>query len=328
MGSDTQNASAGGTGLDPEIREFVRAVSADAAPAAEAESTSIARARALYEKARVRWAVGGPAMTGTTDLEVEGRDSAVRVRLHRPDVEAPAPVLVYMHGGGWTYFSIDTHDRLMREYAARAGVVVAGVDYDLSPEHKYPVALNQVLDVVRWLGDEAGRLGIDPSRLALGGDSAGANLAVAATLALRDSGRQDAVRALLLNYGAFQSQCSARSVELYGGPDYMLGGPEMDAFWANYVRDPSDLADPLVCPIRADVSGLPPTFLAIPECDILAGQNLAMAERLRAAGVPVEAVLYPGATHSFLEAVSISRLSDRALDEAAEWLRGALSGMA
>lgn len=328
MGSDTQNSSSEATALDPEIRRFVRTMAQDTAPAAEIAAASVSKARELFEKARKRWAAGGPEMAETLETEVAGQGEPVRVRIHRPDGEKPAPVLVYMHGGGWTYFSIDTHDRLMREYAARAGVLVVGVDYALSPENKYPVALNQVLEVVDWLGAEAGRLGIDPARLALGGDSAGANLAVAASLALRDSGRGGAVHALLLNYGAFQARCSARSIELYGGEGYMLGGQEMDNFWANYVRDPSDLADPLVCPMLANVERLPPAFLTIPECDILAGQNLAMAEKLRAAGVPVEAVVYPGATHSFLEAVSISRLSDRALDQASDWLRATLSGMA
>jgi len=99
----------------------------------------------------------------------------------------------------------------------------------------------------------------------------------------------------------------------------------MDAFWRNYARDARDLEHPLVCPIKADLTGLPPALLVIPQCDLLAEQNLRMADKLRAAGVPVEARVYPGASHSFLEAVSIAPLAGRALDDSAAWLKGMLA---
>lgn len=264
-------------------------------------------------------------MADTRELLVPACGSSFRVRIHDPGAMTPSPALIYLHGGGWTLFSIDTHDRLMREYAARTGVRVAGVDYSLSPEARFPVALEQVLAAVRWLSTNGDSLGIDARRLAIGGDSAGANLALSSCIALRDADEHRDIRALLLNYGAFARHSSDAAIEKYGGDGYMLAAGEMDEFWRNYLRDETDARNPFACPILSDLTGLPPVFLAIPECDLLAEQSIALAGSLEAAGVEFEAALYKGASHSFLEAVSISALSDRALTEASNWLHAALT---
>jgi acetyl esterase len=251
-----------------------------------------------------------------------GREVWARLYYPRrgPDEGAPRAALVYLHGGGWTMFSLDTHDRLMREYADRSGLIVVGVDYALSPEAKFPRALEEVVGVLAWLAREGASVGVDPARLLVGGDSAGANLAVAACLKLRDAGRGALALGLLLNYGVFRASSSEEAIRRYGGPAFMLSGEEMKRFWHNYLNTPDEADNPLASPLLADLAGLPPAFLAIAECDILAEQNHVLAERLRGAGVPTRAVVYPGATHSFLEAVSISALSDRALEEASAWL--------
>ncbi len=246
------------------------------------------------------------------------------MRIQRP-AEGRLPGLIYLHGGGWTIFSVDTHDRVMREYAARAGCCVIGIDYALAPEHKFPVALEQVVDVVQWLAHEGEGLGIDAQRLAIGGDSAGANLSVAASLVLRDLPSSPPLCAMVLNYGAFISRCSAAACRRFDGPEYMLGCEEMNGYWRNYLRNDRDAQDPLACPLLAALGGLPPAFLAIAECDILAEQNVAMARRLRVSGVPTHSVVYAGASHSFIEAMSIAAVSSQALSDASEWLREALS---
>ncbi|GIL39092.1 acetylesterase [Rhodospirillales bacterium TMPK1] len=249
-----------------------------------------------------------------------------RVRLYDPSPAKPKPALLYLHGGGWTFFSLDTHDRVMREYAARAGIVVAGIDYALSPEAKFPVALEQAATAVRWLHRDGAAFGVDGARLTLGGDSAGGNLSVAACLKLRDEGDAGLVRGMLLNYPAFEGDCSDESQDRYGGPGYMLTRDEMRMFWTRYLRSPDDAQNPLAAPLRAQLGGLPPAFFAVPECDVLTEQSLAMIPKLRDAGVAVTDRLYPGATHSFLEAVSISPTADRALADGAAWLRDRLFG--
>lgn len=311
--------SANGADLDPEVRRFIRGMAESVARFPQFDSAPFPQRRRWAEEARAPWRQGGPAMHEVLNLEAPTRHGPVRLRIQRPE-KGELPGLIYLHGGGWTLFSIDTHDRVMREYAARAGCCVIGVDYALSPEHKFPVALEQVVDVVRWLAGEGGTLGIDARRLAIGGDSAGGNLSIAAALVLHDLGSAPPLRGLVLNYGAFHSRCSAETCLRYGGPEYMLGCEEMSQYWQNYLRADADADNPLACPMLASLRGLPPVFLASGECDILGEQSVQMAARLRAAGVPAQSVVYPGASHSFIEAMSIAEVSNRALKEASEWL--------
>jgi acetyl esterase len=306
-------------GLDPDIRRFVRALKEGYGSFANFDTLPMPERRRAAEQVRARWRVGGPSMWRSIDTRVAG----LRARIHIPQENQAGGAMLYLHGGGWTMFSIDTHDRLMREYASRAGVIVVGIDYSLSPEQKFPVAIHETVRAVEWLRREGAAHGIDGERLAIGGDSAGANLALASALLMRE--RADApLRALLFNYGAFGPE-SGDSFVRYDGPRYSLTAEEMRRFWNNYIRQPSDLEDPLAAPSRADLHGLPPTLFTIAACDILADGNRALAARMAAANVPAEVHVYEGATHSFLEAVSISPLADGALDTAARWLRARLT---
>lgn len=301
--------------IDPDIRRFVDAIAASYAENAHPADPGIATRRAIAERVRQPWREGGPIMAETVDMVVDG----TRLRIHRPTLDDDLPALLYIHGGGWVLFSIDTHDRLMREYAARAGVAVIGIDYSLSPEHKFPVALEECAAALDWIAAEAGALKLDANRILIGGDSAGANLAVTTCLLQRQRGRP-LPKGMVLNYGAF-SPDHLPSYDRFGNGGFSLERDEMDAFWTDYVDRREQLDDPLVAPLRADLTGLPPAFLAIAECDILADCNHAFAGRLAEAGVPVRATTYSGATHSFLEAVSISPLAARAFEEQAEWIR-------
>lgn len=311
--------SAQGSDLDPDIRRFIRGIGEAMARQGDSAKATPTQLRAWAEAARAPWRQGGPQMAETHHLTAPTRHGNVRLRIHRPE-RAELPGLVYLHGGGWMVFSLDTHDRVMREYADRARCCVIGIDYALSPEHKFPVALEQVVDAVNWLSLAGREFGVDASRLAIGGDSAGANLSVAAALLRRDAKAANPLRGMLLNYGAFVSRCSDDACRRYGGPEYMLGCEEMAEYWRAYVNDDAELKNPLVCPLLATVSGLPPAFFAIAECDILGEQGRQMAERLLAAGVPARSVVYKGASHSFIEAMSISAISNRALSDASAWL--------
>lgn len=298
--------------VDADIRRFVEAITA--AYAGYGAPASIAERRRIAEKVRKPWREGGPIMAESIDLDMGG----IRLRLHRPVSDARLPVMLYIHGGGWVLFSIDTHDRLMREYAARAGVAVIGIDYSLAPDSKFPVALEECAAALDWIAAQAKALNLDAGRMLVGGDSAGANLSVATCLLQRER-RRPLPQGMLLNYGAFAPE-HLPSYARFGGEGFSLECDEMDAFWADYVDGSEQLADPLVAPLHADLTGLPPAFLAIAECDILADCNHALADKLAAAGVAVKAVTYRGATHSFLEAVSIASLAQRAFDEQAAWI--------
>jgi acetyl esterase len=310
-----------GQDLEPEIQRFVREMGQDWAKYPGFATAPAAEQRRIAELVRAPWTRGGPDMSSVTELRIPVQGSDVRVRRYDPSPTGPKPALIYLHGGGWTIFSLDTHDRVMREYAARAGVCVLGVDYALSPEAKFPVALDQTCAVVRYVCQHGPELGIEPARVTLGGDSAGGNLSVAACLRLRDEGDGHLVRGMLLNYGGFGPEVSAEARHRFGGEGYMLSSDEVDMFWGNYLRDERDMTNPLVCPLRANLRGLPPALMVVAECDVITEQNLLMADKLREAGVRLQLEVYRGASHSFLEAVSIAPVADRAFADSARWLR-------
>ncbi|HEY3349011.1 MAG TPA: alpha/beta hydrolase [Thermoanaerobaculia bacterium] len=313
-----------GEDLDPRVREFVTRMGEGWARFPEFATASPPEARRIAEIVRAPWTRGGPVMASVTEHRVPDGAGGVRIRCYDPGPHGMKPAIVYLHGGGWTIFSLDTHDRLLRELAARSGSAVVGVDYALSPEAKYPVALDQVCAVLRHLAAHGRTLGIDPSRVAVAGDSAGGNLSVASCLRLRAAGAP-LPSGMALFYGVFDRRTSPEAAARFGGPGYMLAEGEMEQFWKNYLTNESEADDPCVSPLRADLRGLPPALLVVPACDLLTEQSVEMARRLAAAGVDVRRSVYAGASHSFLEAVSISPLADRALADAAAWLRSVLT---
>jgi len=310
--------------LDPEIRVFVQRMGAAWRQHPPLDSLALPEARRVADKVRGTFTPGGPVMARTTEMEIPWAGGKVRIRAYNPGIGNPKPALIYLHGGGWTLFSIDTHDRIMREYAARAGVVVIGVDYSLSPEARFPRAIEETVAVIRWLQAHGAELEVDGKKLAVGGDSAGAAMTVAVSLKFRDAGEPRAVRAMILNYGCFDAACDTESFKRYGQGGYLWDPGEMQAFWRNYLGE-ADPLDPLAAPMHANVRGLPPAFLAIPEHDVMYDESVLMGNKLRAAGVRAQSVIYPGATHSFLEAVAIARVSDRAFSDTARWLLDILS---
>ncbi len=306
--------------LPPDMRRFQQWLAAAYAQHAALDSVSLPEARLIAERVRAPLTQGGPTMVHTRELQVDTPHGPVRVRVHVPTAAAVHPALVYMHGGGWVFFSIDTHDRLMRELAARSGRAVIGVDYARAPEARYPVAREQATAAWRWAHANAATLGLDAERIALAGDSAGANLALGTALLLREAGERP--DALLLNYGVFCDDDSTESFTRFDGPGYNLGRDEMRGFWNHYLGPAGDPGDGLAMPLRADLAGLPRTCVLVAECDVLRDDSLALATRLREAGVPLALQRHPGAVHSFLEAVSFSELAERALADSAAWLRG------
>lgn len=306
--------------IDPQIQLFVDGVAAAYARHPDVMTLPVTEGRRVVEEVRRPWREGGPVMHASEEHLFDLPGGTMRARIHRPDERRDNAALIYLHGGGYTFFSIDTHDRLMREYAARTGMAVIGLDYPLSPEAKFPTALHQVVACVEWLARYGASIGIDGDRLAIGGDSAGGNLSLAAALLLRDRGSPGLLKALLLNYPGLSPDKSADAVARFGGDGAILTAAEAEFFWNNYLRDAADRCDPLANTLIADPAGLPPALFVVAEIDLLAEQSTIMAERIRDAGGAADLKLYRGAVHGFIEAVSVSTLAERAIAEAARWL--------
>jgi acetyl esterase len=307
------------TPIDPEIQIFVDGIAAAYTRHPDVMRVPHDQAWAICEAVRAPWRAGGPEMFAIEEREIALRDGSMRIRIYRPNASRGMPALLYLHGGGFTFFSIDTHDRLMREYAATTGFAVIGLDYPLSPEAKFPVALERIGGFVEHLVD-VDAMGVDPARLAIGGDSAGGNLSLAAALLLRQHGRGDLIKALLLNYPGLTPDKSAEAIARFGGAGAILSADEAEFFWGNYLRTAADRRDPLANLMLADIAGLPPALFVVGNNDLLTEQSVAMAARMRAIGGSAELRVYPGAVHGFLEAMSVSSLARRAIAESAAWL--------
>jgi acetyl esterase len=300
--------------LDAGHRAFLAAL----ASAGTAGSTSLGDLRAAAEAVRLPFQAGGPAMDEVADVIIATRAGEAQVRLHYPVAARPLPALVYFHGGGWTLLSLATHDRIMREFAAATGWAVAGVELPRAPEVPFPGALDLAREATIALGAEAGRHGLD-GRMALAGDSSGANLALSAAIALRDAGRAVA-EALILAYGVFDCDFTRLSYRAFSRPPLTLSADRMAWFWSNYCPSVADRANPLAAPLHADLGGLPPVRLVVAGQDVLRDENLAMAVRLAEAGNAVSLDHYPGAPHGFLEALSLAPPGAMAIARAAAWL--------
>ncbi|WP_137177861.1 alpha/beta hydrolase [Roseomonas sp. AR75] len=305
---------------DPEMLAFSTMMEARAAALPPIVlQPPLDEARLLNDGPQLDLSQGGPAMAESGDRWLPIRGRRLLCRFHRP-AAGPLPTLVYIHGGGWVWGSVDTHDRLMREYAAGGGCAVIGPDYALSPEAAFPQALEECAAVVRWVARKGAEWGLDPARIVIGGDSAGANLAMGAALLLRETDPDIRLAGLLLNYGVFDSNLDSATYREFA-EGYFLTRAKMRFYWECYCPRPADRLNPLAAPLRADLRGLPPVLLHIAELDVLAAENRAMAERLREAGVNVESRLFPGTAHGFLRALSHVTASREAAAGGAAWLK-------
>jgi acetyl esterase len=263
------------------------------------------------------------ARTADYDVPVEG--GSITARAHWPlgdDGREPLPVLVWFHGGGWTVGDLATSDSTAAEVANSAGCVVVNVDYRLAPEHAFPGPLRDCYAAVEWVVDHAGELAVDQNRLAVGGDSAGGNLAASVCLLARDQGGPE-IRFQLLVYPVTDGRMSYPSFR-ENGEGYFLTADVMRWFWANYIGD-QDPEDPLASPLYAkDLADLPPALVITAEYDPLRDEGEAYGERLRQAGVLANTTRYDGQIHGFFALSQLFDAGRKAVDEAARALRAAL----
>lgn len=260
-------------------------------------------------------------------VEVPGAAGALTARFYVPGhlpAGEPAPLLVYYHGGGWVVGDLDTHDGLCRFLAAAAGVAVLSLEYRLAPEHPLPAAVEDSVAGFVWAAANAAELGVDPARIAVGGDSAGANLAAVVSLSARAAGGPVPAMQLLI-YPVTDAVGGQRSRELFADGFFLTKG-DMDTFEAHYLPPGTDSRDPRVSVLHApDLTDLPPAYICTAGFDPLRDEGEAYALRMRGAGVPVALRRHPGLVHGFANMTAVSRTSRGAMLETAGALRMGLA---
>ncbi len=253
-----------------------------------------------------------------SDRECAGSGGPIRLRLYRPDRPGPLPVLVYFFGGGWTLGQIETCDAICRTLTNRVGCLTVAVGYRLAPEHKFPAAVTDCYEAVCWLAQQAGELELDPGRIAVGGDSAGGNLAAAVTLLVRDRGGPPLAGQLLVYPNTLYG---AQTPSMQFDDESLFNRRSVAWYWQHYLDSPDDGRNPLASPLLApDLSGLPPALVITAECDPLRDEGEQYAGRLAEAGVPVEQHRYEGVMHGFFTMSGVLDDTERALRQAAEFL--------
>jgi acetyl esterase len=307
--------------LDPEVHNVLELVLKAGRP--PYNQLTPKEARQLFRETRPASTPEAPAIGPVKDLAAEGPLGSIPLRLYRPagvDAAARLPVLVYFHGGGWVIGDLDTHDTLCRQLTAEAGVSVVSVDYRLAPEHKFPAAVDDSWAATRWVFAHAAELGVDGGRLAVGGDSAGGNLAAVVALLARDGGGP-AIRLQVLLYPVTDTNTETDSYRA-NAEGFLLTRESMRWFFDHYVRGEADAADWRLSPLRApSLAGVAPALVVTAGFDPLRDEGEAYARRLREAGVRVDAVCYGGMIHGFAPMGRLIRTGNRAVSLVAGTLR-------
>ena len=283
--------------LTPAMRSVIERIARAQRP--HIQTLSAAVARAGYEIGADVLELPRAPLARVQDLHIPARDGALlAARLYAPSQQTGLPLLLYLHGGGFTIGSIATHDILCLELARLAGCIVVSLDYRLAPEHRFPTASNDAWDALQWLANEGRTLGADSSRLAVGGDSAGGTLAAVNAIEARDAGLPLALQ-LLIYPGTTAYQDTASHQRFDRG--LILDQAAIGWFFDHYI-DHAERSDWRFAPLLApDVEGVAPAWLGLAEFDPLIDEGLAYADKLRVAGVTVDLDIYRGVTHEFIK---------------------------
>jgi len=310
--------------LDPQVKAILDQLAENPPP--PMDQTTPEEARAFY---RAMGALTDPQdvpIGKTSDAAVPGPAGDIPVRIYKPVAAGgeALPCLIYYHGGGFVIGDLETHDKLCRMLANESDCVVVAVDYRLAPEHKFPAAVEDAYAAARYVEENAEEFGVDPNRLAVGGDSAGGNLAAVVALMAKEKGAPT-LRFQLLIYPTVSGNEETPSVR-ENGEGYLLEKRTMDWFFAQYTDSPGQKDDPRLAPLRAgDLEGLPPAFVITAGYDPLRDEGLQYADKLRAAGVKTDYKNYDSMVHGFFTMAGILDLSKEAIAEAGDKLKTALA---
>lgn len=283
-----------------------------------------AEARAVYFAGAEVLDLPRAPLPRVEDLQVPGGDGQPRLaRLYRaqpPGVSRPCPVLLYFHGGGFVLGGLETHDSLCRQLALRSGAAVLSLDYRLAPEHPFPAAWDDAWSALRWLIANASLWGLDPDRVAVGGDSAGGTLAAATALRARDEGLPLALQLLVTPGTSSRADTGSRRLFAQG---FLIESATVDWFFDHAIPR-AHRHDPRFAPLEAqDLEGVCPAMVLLAECDPVVDDGIAYADKLRMAGVQVDLEIYRGVTHDFMKMGRVLPEARQALDAAALALKGA-----
>ena len=298
--------------VDPQMRAVIARAAQSGLP--PYYQLGAVEARRLYKETRAALAPPAPDVAEVRDLSAPGPGGTIPLRWYRglgTEAGAALPVLVYFHGGGWTIGDLDTHDIVCRTLANKARCAVIATDYRMGPEHQFPAAVEDCVALTRWVVAQAGALGVDPARVAVGGDSAGGNLAAVVAITLRDAGRPPLAFQALVYPATDQRMDSASHTSFAEG--YLLTRENMLWFRDNYLL-PADYDDWRASPLRAaDLAHLPPAHIVTAGYDPLRDEGRAYSDRLVAAGVPVLYECFEGMAHGFLTMGGVLAASNHAL---------------
>jgi acetyl esterase/lipase len=310
--------------LDPQAQAVIELVARSGRPAYHTLSPK--DARQLFLETRPASTPTPPAIGSVRNLVAETPQGAIPLRMYRPagvPESTRLPAYVYFHGGGWVIGDLETHDVLCRQLTAASAASVVSVDYRLAPEHKFPAAADDAWAATRWIVAHAAELGLDAGRLAVGGDSAGGNLAAVAALMARDAGGP-AIRQQVLIYPVTDVMRETGSYADFA-EGYMLTRDSMRWFIAHYLRSRDDARDWRVSPLRVpSLAGLPPALIVTAGFDPLRDEGEMYAGRLRDAGVMVDYVCYGGMVHGFAGMGKLIDTAQRAVSLIGDTLRQAL----
>lgn len=282
--------------LTPAMRDVLRAIAKTGRPPLAALSAE--QAKQAYALGAGVLEVNAQHMGRDDTLHIPTRDGAtLRAKLWAEHAKPNLPVLLYFHGGGFMVGSPETHEALCKHLAHLAHCAVVSLDYRLAPAHTFPTAHNDALDALEWLAANAASLELDPTRIAIGGDSAGGTLAAATAIAARDAGID--LRLQLLFYPGCSPVHMASAHTFEKG--FLLEKESIDFFYKHYLPNAKDRHDPRFSPLLADVSGVAPAWLGLAECDPLVDDGVTYADHLRLSGVPVDLEIYKGVVHSFIQ---------------------------
>jgi acetyl esterase len=307
--------------LDPQVAALLREREKQGIP--PLSTLTPVEARAQRNPAFI--ALGGPPgqIEKVENLVIPGPAGDLPMRVYTPDRSDSLPVLVYFHGGGWVICNLDTHDSLCRALANAASCVVASVDYRLAPEHTFPAAADDAYAATQWVADNGPKIHVDPTRIAVGGDSAGGNLAAVVSLMARDK-KGPSLHYQVLIYPVVNLSSFDTNSYREHGEGYILTRDSMEYYRGHYVRNKEDAKKAYASPLLAEeLHGLPPALLITAEIDVLTDEAEAYATRLKESGVPVIYSCYKGMIHPFLSLAGVVDRAKDGIDEIARVLRAA-----